>query len=148
MVMLHGLEADRSPARVSTDVDVLANSRLVSISPGFIARVLIDMAFVADLSSPDGLAHRFPNGRARVDVLAPDGLGPRADLTTVPPGRTIEVEGGSQALHRTELVPVRHGGRTVDVPRPNLLGAIVIKACAADRGERRRSWGTPPCARR
>lgn len=43
------------------------------------------------------------------DVLAPEGHGPRADLTTTPPGRTLEVPGGTQALIRTELIPVRVG---------------------------------------
>lgn len=58
-------------------------------------------------------------------------------MTTVSPGRTIEVQGGSQALYRTETVRVRFGERTAAIPRPNLLGAIVIKSCAADVANRR-----------
>ncbi len=137
MVLLHGLETGRYPARVSTDLDLLVNARLVSVSPVHVAHVLLDMAFTANPRSPEGLAHRFSREDAVVDVLAPEGLGPRADLTTVPPGRTIEVPGGSQALQRTEVVRVRFGNRIGDVPRPSLLGAIVIKACAADRTDRR-----------
>jgi hypothetical protein len=68
----------------------------------------------------------------KVDVLAPEGLGPRADLTTTPPGRTLQVPGGTQALDRTELVPVAFGGQEGYVPRPSLLGAIVGKAVAVD----------------
>ena len=138
MVLLHGLGTGRYPARVSTDLDLLVNDRLVSVSPGHVAHVLLDMAFTANPESPEGLAHRFSRGDAVVDVLAPEGLGPRVDLTTVRPGRTIEVPGGSQALQRTEVVRVRFGDRIGDVPRPDLLGAIVIKACAADRTVRRR----------
>lgn len=67
-----------------------------------------------------------------IDVLAPEGLGPRADLTTTPPGRTLQIPGGTQALDRTELVPVRVGQMTGLVPRPSLLGAIVTKAVAVD----------------
>ena len=65
-----------------------------------------------------------------IDLLAPDGLGERADLTTTPPGRTIEVTGGTQALGRTELITVAHEGRTGRSPRPTLLAAIVGKAAA------------------
>ena len=65
-----------------------------------------------------------------IDVLAPDGLGSRTDLTTTPPGRTIQVPGGTQALDRTELLPVRTLERTGLVPRPSLLGAVVAKAIA------------------
>lgn len=63
-----------------------------------------------------------------MDVLAPEGLGPRANLTTTPPGRTLEVPGGTQALIRTELVPVRVGDAEGLVPRPSLLSAIIAKA--------------------
>lgn len=61
-------------------------------------------------------------------MLAPEGHGTRADLTTAPPGRTLEVPGGTQALIRTELVPVRVGDAEGLVPRPSLLGAIIAKA--------------------
>jgi hypothetical protein len=63
-------------------------------------------------------------------VLAPEGLGPRADLTTEPPGRTIEVPGGTQALRRTEIVSIEHEGRRGSVRRPSLLGAVVAKGAA------------------
>lgn len=65
-----------------------------------------------------------------IDVLAPEGLGERADLTTSPPGRTIEVPGGTQALNRTEHVRVMHEGRSGTIPRPTLLAAIVGKSAA------------------
>ena len=137
MVLLHGMEVGRHPSRVSTDLDLLVNARMVSASPSHVAHVLLDMSFTTDLGSPEGLAHRFSKDDAVVDILAPEGLGSRVDLTTVPPGRTIEVTGGSQALHRSDVVRVRYGDRIGEVPRPNLLGAIVIKACAADRSDRR-----------
>jgi hypothetical protein len=65
-----------------------------------------------------------------VDVLAPDNLGPRVDLTTRPPGRTLEAPGGTQALARAETIEVVAGGRSGEIPRPNLVGAILIKASA------------------
>lgn len=54
----------------------------------------------------------------------------RSTVTTTPPGRTLQVPGGTQALERTELVPVEFGDRRGLVPRPSLLGAIVGKAVA------------------
>jgi len=81
---------------------------------------------------PEGIAHRYRRGGVSVDVLAPEGLGPRADLTTTPPGRTLQVPGGTQALDRTELVPVMFGDHQGLVPRPSLLGAIVGKAVAVE----------------
>src|SRR6266568_8252162 len=36
----------------------------------------------------DGLSHRFRSHRVTIDLLAPDGLGQRADLGTIPPAHT------------------------------------------------------------
>jgi hypothetical protein len=84
---------------------------------------------------PDGLLHRFKRQLDAdfivVDILAPDNLGPRADLTTSPPGRTLEVPGGTQALNRVERVRVTAADRTGEIPRPNLLAAILGKEAAA-----------------
>jgi hypothetical protein len=46
------------------------------------------------------------------------------------PGRTLEAPGGTQALARVGTVQVVAGGRRGEIPRPNLLGAILIKASA------------------
>ncbi len=48
------------------------------------------------------------------------------------------MHGGTQALQRAERVPVRSGDRTALVPRPNLLGAIIIKAAASGNDPRPR----------
>lgn len=86
------------------------------------------IGFQLDGTSPEGLAHRYRRHSVTIDVLAPEGLGPRTDLTTTPPGRTLQVPGGTQALARTELVPVRAGQSSGLVPGPSLLGAIVGKS--------------------
>jgi hypothetical protein len=82
--------------------------------------------------SPELLAHRYRPGAASVDVLAPEGLGERTDLTTTPPGHTLQVPGGTQALQRAERVTYSYKGRVGAIPRPSLIGAIVGKACAVD----------------
>src|SRR3546814_9523165 len=91
--------------------------------------------------SPEGRAYRFHRrvGSAtasldlmaverdpvQVDVLAPEGLGERADLRTVGAATAFPTPGVTQALARTELVPVRFRAGVEHVPRPHLLGGLV-----------------------
>lgn len=70
-------------------------------------------------------------GEVVVDVLAPEGLSAHTDLRTVGNAKAFPAGGVSQALHRTSLVPFGHRGDVVWLPRPDLLGAIVAKAVAA-----------------
>ena len=64
-----------------------------------------------DGMSPEMFAHRFRRGAASIDVLAPEGLGERTDLTITPPGHTLQVPGGTQALQRAERVTYSYKGR-------------------------------------
>lgn len=132
MVFLHAMEHGAEPPRVSTDLDVLVNARVVVGGVREFVTVIESIGFALAGVSPDGIAHRYQRSGVSVDVLAPEGLGPRTDLTTTPPGRTLQVPGGTQALDRTELVPVMFGDHQGLVPRPSLLGAIVGKAVAVD----------------
>jgi predicted nucleotidyltransferase len=132
MVFLHAMEHGVEPPRVSTDLDVLVNARVVTGGVREFVKAIEAVGFQLVGTSPEGLAHRYARDDVSVDVLAPEGLGPRTDLTTTPPGRTLQVPGGTQALDRTELVPVTFGGQDGFVPRPSLLGAIVGKAMAVD----------------
>lgn len=134
MVLLHAIENGQVPPQVSQDGDVIADVRAV---PGALTQVvtgLEGMGFALQEMSADGLAHRYTRAAQPrplvIDVLAPEGLGNRADLTTTPPGRTVEVPGGTQALSRTERITVTHEGRRGTIPRPTLLAAIVGKAAA------------------
>jgi len=129
MVFLHAVEHGLAPPRVSTDLDVLVNARIVAGVAGFVTAIE-GVGFALDGFSAEGIAHRYRRGAVSVDVLAPDGLGRRTSLVTTPPGRTLQVPGGTQALARTELVPVRTADGDGLVPRPSLLGAIVGKALA------------------
>ncbi len=132
MVYLHALEHGETPPRISTDLDVLVNARVVSGgTAGFVAD-LEARGFEMDGASPTGIAHRYRRAGVSIDVLAPEGLDPSTDLTTTPPNRTISVPAGTQALTRTELLPVRMETREGMVPRPSLLGAVISKAAAVD----------------
>ncbi len=83
---------------------------------------------------PDGILHRFTGhvgaDEIVIDVLAPDNVGARADLTTSPPGRTIQVPAGTQALNRADYVRIQVEGRIGRVSRPALPAAIIAKAAA------------------
>lgn len=111
MVALHAIERGRAPIRSSADLDALVDLRAVAHGIRRLSELLVETGFELTTITPDGRGHRFAKGSVAVDVLAPDGLGARADLTTIPPARTIAVPGGTQALRRTELVEVRLDAR-------------------------------------
>lgn len=144
MVLLHAIEHGQVPPQISQDGDILADIRADARGIAQVVARLEALAFDLAGISADGLAHRYIRPaeptEVVVDVLAPEGLGERADLTTSPPGRTLEVPGGTQALARTELVAVVHEGRRVEVPRPTLLGAIVAKATAVELADPARHY--------
>jgi hypothetical protein len=134
MVLLHAVEHGQVPPQISQDGDVVADVRLDRRALLHVVTLLERLGFRLSGISVEGLAHRYSReAKPRpviIDLLAPDGLGSRVDLTTSPPGRTVQVSGATQALRRTEMVSVIHEGRHGHVPRPTLLAAIVIKAAA------------------
>lgn len=134
MVLLHVLEHGHEPPQISQDGDVIADIRADPAAISAVVEQLEEMGFVLDGISTEGLAHRYKREAEPkpvvIDVLAPEGVGARANLLTSPPGRTVEVPGGTQALDRTELVTIVHEGRQGSLPRPTLLAAIVGKAAA------------------
>jgi hypothetical protein len=134
MVLLHVLEHGQVPPQISQDGDVVADIRAVPDALARVVTALEEAGFELESMSTDGLAHRYVRPAdprpVVVDVLAPEGVGPRAVLATTPPGRTVEVPGGTQALSRTERVTIVHEGRSGTLPRPTLMAAIVGKAAA------------------
>jgi hypothetical protein len=134
MVLLHLLEHGQIPPQVSQDGDVIADIRTDATAITAIVAQLGALGFELDGISADGLAHRYKRAAEPrpvvIDVLAPEGVGERANLQTTPPGRTVEVPGGTQALARTERVTIVHEGRQGSLPRPTLLAAVVSKAAA------------------
>jgi hypothetical protein len=115
MVLLHAVEHGQVPPQISQDGDVVADVRLDRRALSQVVALLERLGFALSGISVEGLAHRYSREATPrpvvIDVLAPDGLGSRVDLTSSPPGRTVSVPGATQALHRTELVSVVHEGR-------------------------------------
>jgi len=137
MVMLHAFEAGAVPGRTTIDLDLLFDVRAFVGATDEATRRLQSAGFASAGREPDGVAHRFVKGAVLVDILAPDGLGPRTSRRTIPGGHTVQVPGGSQALERTEVVEVRLGDRLGLVRRPSLLGAILLKARAVEAAPER-----------
>lgn len=132
MVFLLAYEHDLPVGRTSGDVDLMMDVRALTGATQYASSTLTRLGYELEPPTPDGRAHRFRRGDDVVDVLAPDGAGPRTSLLTIPPGRTVAVAGGSQALARSREVRVLVEGREVDIPCPSVLGAILIKARAVD----------------
>lgn len=135
MVFLLAYEHGLPIGRTSGDIDVMVDIRATTGATEEASATLIRLGYEIDPPTPDGRAHRFRRTGAVVDVLAPDGAGKRASLITIPPGRTIAVDGGSQALARSRQVVALVEDREVELPCPSLLGAILIKARAVDVAE-------------
>jgi len=74
LVALHADEHGKHPPRGTTDADVLVNARAVQDGTERFSRLLVDQRFCLDGVSPEGIGHRFTDGRVKIDVLAPDGL--------------------------------------------------------------------------
>jgi hypothetical protein len=134
MVLLHALAHDQIPPQFSQDGDVICDVRASPVAIRDVVRELADRGFEPAGISTDGRARRFERAAhprpVVIDVLAPEGVGARVDLMTCPPGRTIEVPAGTQALSRTEIVEVKHRKRRGHIPRPSLVASIVGKAAA------------------
>jgi hypothetical protein len=82
------------------------------------------------------LGYQFEVGGELVEILGPEGLS--TDPRTLGAYETIQVDGGTQALRRTEKVLVSiAGGPEVTIRRPTLLGAILVKARAIKRVRKR-----------
>ena len=88
MVFLIAYEHDLPIGRTSGDIDLMMDIRALTDATQKASTTLENLGYELDPPTPDGRAHRFRRGDDVVDVLAPDGAGPRASLLTIPPGRS------------------------------------------------------------
>ena len=133
MVMLHEHEASRPTRPATADADAVVDARGATGATRIMATLLQAQGWELATGhvDVDGHGYRFVRDGLEFDVIAPEGMGGRADLTTVPPLRAPQLAGTRQALDRTRRVAVNLGGRVAALPRPDLLGALVVKSCAA-----------------
>jgi hypothetical protein len=139
MVYLHGAVKQLAPKRVTRDVDVLFNLEVAPNSLQEAVKVLKQLDYAVDPASPAESTHRYRKTSGEiVDILAPAGLWPKRDLTTTPPGRTVEVFGGKDALEHQVLVEVHYDGQSTTVPVPDLPRALSMKCSAYGQEHRNR----------
>ncbi len=83
------------------------------------------------VTARQGIGHRLTRGDLILDVLSTDHF-PADPLVSLSPRlETFQTPGGSQAVKRREAVEVSFRGDAFMLPRPNLLGAVVVKAAAS-----------------
>lgn len=128
MVQLHGLEYGDN-LRPTVDIDLLGAARKPPAVTEEIASLLIEKG--AEVATPPrsnpGVGYRFELEGEIVEIVGPDGL--KSEPKTLGGLTTFQASGGTQALRRSEVVLVSlDGSPPVPMRRPNLLGAILIKA--------------------
>ena len=133
MVQLHAFERGRA-SRLTADVDFLGDSRRRPPMTARMAEILQERG--GELALPpvgsEELGYRFEVDGSVVEILGSEGV--REDPPTLGRQTTFQVPGGTQALRRTEIVAVSlDGDDPVEVRRPSLLGAILIKARVVKR---------------
>jgi hypothetical protein len=133
MVQLHAFERSRS-SRLTADVDFLGDSRRRPSMTVRMAEVLQERGgeMVIPPVSGEDLGYRFEVHGSIIEILGSEGV--RENPKTLGKHTTFQVPGGTQALARAEVVRVSlDGGEPVEIRRPSLLGAILIKARVAKR---------------
>lgn len=131
LVHLHCAERGEVPERPTNDADTVIDVRADPTFLHTFTQALEDLGFRSAGISAEGRQHRWKRGDASIDVLLPEGVGERSRGRTGATGSpTLSTEGGTQALHRSEVVAVTVAGRSGFVRRPNLVGALVVKAAA------------------
>lgn len=133
MVQLHGFEHG-DELRPTVDIDLLGAARKPPVMTKQMASLLAEKG--AELAMPprsnQEVGYRFEIDGEVVEILGPDGL--KSDPETLDGLTTLQVSGGTQALRRTEVILVSLGDSPpVGVRRPNLLGAILVKARAVSK---------------
>lgn len=131
LVHLHCAERGRFPERPTNDADTVIDVRA---DPGILhtfTKALEDLGFRSAGISAEGRQHRWLRDKASIDVLLSEGIGETAtERQGVTGSPTLQTQGGTQALQRSEVVAVTVAGREGFVRRANLVGALVVKAAA------------------
>ncbi|MEP6296550.1 MAG: hypothetical protein ABJ382_04435, partial [Ilumatobacter sp.] len=128
MVAIHATIWGVEVPRATDDGDIVVDVRTFTRNAmRDVADALVADGFGSE-QSPEGIV-RFTKGDAKIDLLAPDGLG--AGPVETGKGRVVQAPGATQAVKRAGPVIVELPNEQFEVRTPNLLGAIVAKSAAA-----------------
>lgn len=128
---LHCCECNATPNHPTVDISAVLDTRTFPTLLKNIAQVRVEIGFFSEGKSLEGHELRWILDNAVIDLLIADGLGERANSRKgIFGGTTIPTPGGQGALDRAEKVRIIHQGRNAVINRPNLMGAIVVKAAA------------------
>jgi len=136
MVWLLAIEHGIEPIWLTDDVDVAVDIRADQEAIRRLCAWLESRQFRLEGINKDGIGHRFLSttypgpGQVKFDVLAPDNVGQRADLTTSPPARTVSAPGTRYALDTAQAIEIVLRERSGHVLRPSLIAALLAKAAA------------------
>jgi len=130
LVQLHCAERGVRPIRPTLDADAALDVRRHPQIFTTFTEHLEAIGFKADKETTGGKQHRWVRGDAIVDVLIPTGLGRGAETKSASGMPGLETDGAQFALNRTDLVEITVGDRAGLIPRPTLIGALIIKAAA------------------
>ena len=112
MVALHATIWGVEVPRATDDGDIVVDVRTFTRNAlRHVADALITDGFLSQ-QSPEGVV-RFVKGDAKIDLLAPDGLG--ADHVGTGRGRVVQAPGATQAVERAETVTVDLGSERFEI---------------------------------
>ncbi|GHS86009.1 hypothetical protein AGMMS50218_04970 [Actinomycetota bacterium] len=137
MVMSHRVQHDVAPGRVTEDADVavgvFTHRQALARVTGSLRQHRFRDTTPDRLAGGAPLSYRWSRGEVRVDLaVPPKANGQRRVPWAITRRAAVELPAVQQALARSERLTVRLADGTEGcIRRPNLLGAVVIKAEAA-----------------
>lgn len=130
MTMIHCLENGLDTYRATDDGDVVLGVWTRRDALTTATRLLQERDFTPT-STADGFGYRYTRDQTTLDLLLPEGLERQRQQPMTATGKPgLSIDGGNQALIRAQRLPVRLHGRDGYIRRPNVLGALVVKAAA------------------
>jgi hypothetical protein len=130
MVQLLCWERGNQPTRPTDDGDAVLDIRARPTIMKDFTQALVDSGFEPDGETWEGHQHRWTNGVGQIDILLPEGIGPRARRKGVRGGTTLETPGAQNVLDRATPLAVSLAEETGTIFRPTLQGALLAKAYA------------------
>lgn len=124
------------PWRPTEDVDSLFDVR--HARRGAIRRHVAELreAGFEFVLGREALGPRLRRGDLILDVLVTEHFPADPLVSLDPRPETFQTPGGSQAIKRREVVSASFRDREFPLPRPNLLGATILKAAASASADR------------